>query len=169
RSMIQPLKSSPLRGLVIPANDRDKALLVSIMQVRRYMYGGLSNRDITDYISGRKKYLQFKGVMSFYPLLNDESQLRNLDGWLVSMIYRCIQLRSKLLILHGFNRLHSFPFNVAHKNLVEQLGRRRIKGKRLLEIPSFTLIYRALQRGLREAGIEKVMHPQSLKYEYKGI
>ncbi|WP_248842659.1 reverse transcriptase domain-containing protein, partial [Pseudomonas syringae group genomosp. 3] len=92
RSMIQPLKSSPLKGLVIPANDRDKALLVSIMQVRRYMYGGLSNRDITDYISGRKKYLQFKGVMSFYPLLNDESQLRNLDGWLVSMIYRCIQL-----------------------------------------------------------------------------
>ncbi|WP_269058745.1 reverse transcriptase domain-containing protein, partial [Pseudomonas syringae group genomosp. 3] len=169
RSMIQPLKSSPLKGLVIPANDRDKALLVSIMQVRRYMYGGLSNRDITDYISGRKKYLQFKGVMSFYPLLNDESQLRNLDGWLVSMIYRCIQLRSKLLILHGFNRQHSFPFNVAHKNLVEQLGRRRIKGKRLLEIPSFTLIYRALQRGLREAGIEKVMHPQSLKYEYKGI
>lgn len=169
RSMIQPLRSSPLKGLIIPANDRDKALLVSIMQVRRYMYGGLSNRDITDYISGRKKYLHFKGVMSFYPLLNDESQLRDLDGWLVSTIYRCIQLRAKLLIAHGYNRQHSFPFNVTHESLVKQLGRRRIKGKRLLEIPSFTLIYRALQRGLREAGIEKVMHPESLKYEYKGV
>ncbi len=53
--------------------------------------------------------------------------------------------------------------------LVKQLGRRRIKGKRLLEVPSFTLIYRALQRGLRETGIEKVMHPESIKYEYKGV
>ena len=169
RSMIQPLKAMPLKGLIIPANNRDKALLISIMQVRRYMYGGLSNRDMTDYISGRKKHLHFKGVMSFYPLLNDENQLRNLDGWLVSVIYRCIQLRSRLLISHGHNRQHSFPFNVTHEDLVEQLARRRIKGKPLLEIPSFTLIYRALQRGVREDGIEKVMHPESLKYEYKGV
>lgn len=169
RSMIQPLKSSPLRGLVIPHNNRDKALLVAIMQVRRYMYGGLSNRDITDYISGRKRHLHFKGVMSFYPLLNDEVQLKELDGWLVSTLYRCIQLRSKLLISHGYDRSLAFPFCIKHADLVSQLARRRIKGKRLLEVPSFMLIYRALQRGLRETGIERVMHPESVKYEYRGL
>ncbi len=169
RSMIQPLKSKPLKGLVIPANNRDKALLVAIMQVRRYMYGGLSNRDIADYIAGRKKHLHFKGVMSFYPLLDDELQLKALDGWLTSTLYRSIQLRSKLLISHGYNRSSSFPFCIKHTDLVDQLARRRIGSKRLLEVPSFMLIYRALQRGLRETGIERVMHPESIKYEYRGV
>ncbi|MEY4211741.1 MAG: hypothetical protein RLZ92_2122 [Pseudomonadota bacterium] len=69
RNLIQPLKSKPLRGLIIPANGRDKALLIAITQIRRYLYGGLLHRDLDDYIKGRRKSLHFKGVMSFYPLL----------------------------------------------------------------------------------------------------
>jgi RNA-directed DNA polymerase len=166
RNLIQPLKNKPLRGLVIPANNRDKALLIAMMQVRRYMYGGLLHRDLLDYIKGRKKTLHFKGVMSFYPLLNDETQLRRLDGWLVSTLYRCIKLRSKLLLRHRIDRQDSFPFNVSHDEITKKFRRQRIKGKRLLEVPSFMLIYHALQRGLRESGIERVMHPESIKYDY---
>lgn len=84
RNLIQPLKSKPLKGLIIPANDRDKALLTAMMQVRRYLYGGLLHRDMVDYIKGRRKSFHFKGVMSFYPLLNDVAQLHALDGWLLS-------------------------------------------------------------------------------------
>ncbi|MFM0356731.1 reverse transcriptase domain-containing protein [Paraburkholderia nemoris] len=168
RNLVQPLRTSPLRGLVIPANNKDRALLSAMMQVRRYLYGGLLHRDLHEYISGRRKTLYFKGVMSFYPLLNDEAQLRRLDGWLVSTLYRCIRLRSKLLLGHRFDRRHSFPFNVSHNDITREFRRRRIKGKRLLEVPSFMLIYQALQRGLRESGIERVMHPESAKYEYGG-
>lgn len=89
--MIQPLKSSPLRGLVIPHNNRDKALLVAIMQVRRYMYGGLSNRDITDYISGRKRHLHFKGVMSFILCLTMKF---NLKSWMGGLSQRSIDVFS---------------------------------------------------------------------------
>lgn len=169
KNLIQPLKHTPLRGLVIPANDRDKALLSAIMQIRRYLYGGLLHRDIVEYIKGRRRTLHFKGVMSFYPLLNDEEQLQELDGWLLSVIHRSVQLRSKLLLSHGFDRRHSFPFSVKRQDIVEQYRRRRIGGKRLLEVPSFMLIYRALQRGLKESGIERVMHPESNKYAYKDL
>ena len=62
-----------------------------------------------------------------------------------------------------------FPFSVKRQDIVEQYRRRRIGGKRLLEVPSFMLIYRALQRGLKESGIERVMHPESNKYAYKDI
>lgn len=42
QNLIQPLKGAKLKGLIIPSNNRDKALLTAIMQIRRYMYGGLS-------------------------------------------------------------------------------------------------------------------------------
>jgi len=167
KNLIQPLKDKPLRGLVIPANGIDRALLTSMMQIRRYLYGGLLNRDLVEYIKGRRRSIYFKGVMSFYPLLNDEKQLRRLDGWLVSVIHRSIQKRAKLLLSHRFDRTTNFPFSVQRKEIVENYRRKRIGGKRLLEVPSFTLIYRALQRGLKESGIERVMHPESNKYTYR--
>lgn len=166
KNLIQPLKSKPLRGLIIPANDRDKALLTAMLQIRRYMYGGLLHRDIVDYIMGRRNTLHFKGVMSFYPLLDDVSQLRELDGWLVSTIERCIHLRAHLLLSHGFDRRHSFPFNVKRNDILDRYRRKRVRGKRLLEVPSFQLIYRALKRGVLESGIERVMHPESSHYGY---
>lgn len=166
RNLIQPLKTKPLKGLIIPANDRDKALLSAMLQIRRYLYGGLLHRDLIAYIKGERKSLHFKGVMSFYPLLNDVSQLRELDGWLVSTIHRCVMARSKHLLSHGFDRRHSFPFNVHRDDILGNYRRKRIYGKRLLEIPSFQLIYKALQRGLIETGIERVMHPESSKYGY---
>jgi hypothetical protein len=169
RNLIQPLKHVPLRGLVIPSNNRDKALLSAMMQIRRYLYGGLLHRDIIEYIKGRRRTLHFKGVMSFYPLLNDEQQLKELDGWLLSVIDRSVQKRSQLLLSHRYDRRLSFPFNVGRGNIIEQYRRKRIDGKRLLEVPSFTLIYRALQRGLRESGIVSVMHPDSNSYAYRNV
>ena len=167
RNLIQPLKTKPLGAMIIPANDRDKALLVALSQVRRYIYGGLLHRELWDYIKGRRNSLRFKGVMSFYPLLNDEAQLKKLDGWLTSTIHRSVLTRSDLLLSHGFDRRHSFPFNVKRKNLIITYRKKRIKGARLLEVPSFQLIFSALRRGLTEVGIERVMHPESSKYHYK--
>ena len=137
-----------------------------MLQIRRYLYGGLLHRDLVAYIKGQRKSLHFKGVMSFYPLLNDVMQLRALDGWLVSTISRCVQCRSKHLLSHGFDRTDSFPFNVKSDELLGKYRRKRIYGKRLLEVPSFHLIYKALQRGVIQAGIERVMHPESSKYGY---
>lgn len=169
RNLIQPLKSTPLKGLIIPANDRDPALLVAMMQIRRYLYGGLSHRELADYAKGRRKSISFKGAMSFYPLVSDEAQLNQLNGWIISTIYRSVKKRSNLLLTHKFDRRHSFPFNVQRKKTLKEFGRRKINGKRLLEIPNFTLVFKALQQGLRESGIEKIMHPKSTSYAYKGL
>lgn len=166
RNLIQPLQSSPIKAMIIPANGQDKSLLVSISQIRRYLYGGLLNRDLIDYIKGRRKSIPFKGVMSFYPLLTDEGQLTELDGWLASTIHRSVQKRSELLFANGFDRRHMFPFNVDRNDMLAEYAKKRIHGKRLLEIPSFSLVLRALKRGLIERGIESVMHPESSKYHY---
>ncbi|MGL3100970.1 hypothetical protein [Enterobacter asburiae] len=119
------------------------------------------------FLSGRSKRIFFKGVMSFYPLVTNERQLRELDGWLVSTIYRALLLRSKLLAQHGYNRNHSFPFNQSKVNLITNCSKVKINGKKLLEIPSFLLISKALRKGLIENGIERVMNPNSQNYNYR--
>lgn len=167
RNLIQPLKQTVLAGQRIPANNRDKNFLSAMCEIRRYMYGGLSKKQIKDYLSGRTKRIYFKGVMSFYPLVDDVDQLTQLDGWLLSVVHRALKLRCKLLSSHGFQRSHSFPFNVSRSELLERCAIELVSGKNLLEIPSFLLIHRALKKGLEESGIERVMNPDSLSYDYR--
>lgn len=166
RNLIQPLKQASLAGQSIPANNRDRNFLSAMMQIRRYMYGGLTNKQLKDYLSGRTKRIYFKGVMSFYPLVNDQHQLKELDGWLLSVIFRAIRLREKLLRSHGFNCSANFPFNETRKGLLSECAKVKINGKKLLEVPSFLLVHRALKKGLMESGIERVMNPNSLNYDY---
>jgi len=166
RNLIQPLKQKSLAGQTIPANDEDKNFLSAMCEIRRYMYGGLSKKQIKDFLSGRSKRIYFKGVMSFYPLVDDVEQLTKLDGWVLSVIYRALKLRCKLLANHGYCRSHSFPFNASRQALLDICAREVICGKNLLEIPSFLLIHKALQKGLVESGIERIMNPDSLNYDY---
>ncbi len=166
RNLIQPLRGKKLKGLIIPASDKDPALLTALMQIRRYMYGGLSGQQLRNYINGRTKRIYFKGIMSFYPLVNDEEQLRALDGWLVSVICRSLKLRSRLLEKWGHDRSHIFPFNVNCSEIPERFKQNKVYGRALLEIPSFMLVQRALVKGLQNRGIESVMNPESMDYDY---
>jgi len=166
RNLIQPLKGDKLKGLIIPSNGEDPALLSAIMQIRRYMYGGLTDQQIRNYISGRSKRIYFKGIMSFYPLVNNEEQLRSLDGWIVSVVCRSLRLRAKLLKKWGYDKSTVFPFNVRCSDIPAAFSSRKVKGKYLLELPSFMLIQRAVQRGLKTRGIDNVMNPESMDYDY---
>jgi hypothetical protein len=166
RNLIQPLRGNELKGLIIPANNKDSALLTAIMQIRRYMYGGLTGQQLRNYISGKTKRIYFKGVMSFYPLVNDSEQLRSLDGWLVSIIFRSLKLRHKLLQKWGYNCSEFFPFSVNHSDMVKCFKEHKVGGKFLLEIPSFLLMQKAIMKGLENRGIESVMNPESMNYDY---
>lgn len=166
KNMIQPLHTKPFRALIIPANNRDQALLTAIVEIRRYLYGGLTSTQILNYIHGKTKRIYFKGVMSYYPLLSDIAQLKAIDGWLVSVIHKAIYVRGKLLNSYGYNRLASFPFNTKRTTLLGACRSQKVGRKRLYEIPSFALIHAALSQALTEKGIEKVMNSRSLDYDY---
>ncbi len=166
KHLIQPLRGSKLVALRIPANDKDVHLLSAILEIRRYLYGNLTDQMIASYLNGSSNRIFFKGVMSFYPLINNEDQLKELDGWLITAIFKALRIRSKLLKKWKFNRDNNFPFNVAHKDLATEFKGRRIKGKKLLQIPSFYTIYQALKKGVTDVGVEGVMNPSSNTYGY---
>jgi hypothetical protein len=137
------------------------------MQIRKYLFGGLTNVQLRDYVNGKTKRILFKGMMSFYPLVNDETQLKSLDGWLVSVIHRSLALRLRLLQNVGLDRSRMFPFAVAKKDLISEFRKRKLGRNRFLEIPSFMLIYKAIELGLKNEGIERVMNPSSNRYSYR--
>ncbi|MER2022088.1 MAG: reverse transcriptase domain-containing protein [Stenotrophomonas sp.] len=165
-NLIQPIKSSPLRSVAIPAGRRDPGLLSAMMQVRRYICGGLYKSELRRHAEGRGGQLRFKGVMSFYPLVTDFEQMKDLDGWLVAVIFRALKLRARMLAGHGYSRFHRFPFTVAQDKLVREFDAYRVHGKALLEIPSFELVLRSMQRAMREYGIAFVMNSRSNSYSY---
>ncbi|PIA71557.1 reverse transcriptase domain-containing protein [Pseudomonas sediminis] len=164
KHLIQPLNTSNLKSVKIPSNSKDESLLAAICEVRRYLYGNLTIAQIQDYLNGKTKRISFKGLMSYYPLINNTEQLKALDGWLVSAIHRAVQKRSKLLIKHNFNRQYMFPFNVKKKDIVATYRTQVIKRKPLLEVPSLSLLYAALKLAIFNHGIEKVMSAKSLEY-----
>lgn len=164
RNLIQPLKPQQLRALEIPSNNRDEALLTSILQIRRYLYGNLSEGQIIRYIAGQARRLQFKGLMSYYPLIDDEKQLKDLDGWLLSTLNKSLNLRAELLQQRGFNVRGQFPFNSIGEGLLEACGQQVVSGRRLYKIPSFMRIYRAIKHGLVTGGIVATMNSRSRRY-----
>lgn len=167
RNLIQPLLGQPpLRAVVIPSNDEDKAFLVAMCQVRRYLYGNLTEEYLAGYLRGIYTSISFKGIMSFYPLVDDEEQLRKLDGWLVAVIFRTLRKRARLLDHWHYNRDDQFPFNVPQSQLVERCAQIVVGTKRLLTIPSFLRIFRAIKRGITSGGIEQAMNAHSNEYLY---
>jgi hypothetical protein len=104
--------------------------------------------------------------MSFYPLVDDEGQLRELNGWLVSVIYRTLRRRAARLKTWNYNRDHQFPFNVRERNLVTTCDARLVNGKRLLSIPSFLRMFQAIRKGVVSGGIEETINPQASDQGY---
>lgn len=164
KHLLQPLRQTPLRALIIPANDQDPALISAMAEVRRYLYGGVTSTQILNYIHGRTNRIYFKGLMSYYPLINNVQQLKALDGWLVSAVHRAVRERAKLLAGHGQPRSHIFPFNVRRRNLVAAYRANLVGRSRRYEVPSLSLLHGALTQAMTESGIERVMNSRSLGY-----
>lgn len=166
KHLLQPLRQMPLKALIIPANDSDRALISAMAEVRRYLYGGLTSTQILNYMNGKTRRIYFKGLMSYYPLITDIEQLEMLDGWLVSAVHRAVRARGKLLQSHGYDRWHNFPFNVPRRSLVTKYRMHIIDGKCRYEVPSLSLLHGALTQAMTEYGIERVMSSRSLAYSH---
>lgn len=166
KHLIQPLRKMPLKALIIPANDQDRSLMSAMSEIRRYLYGGLTSTQILNYIHGRTRRIYFKGLMSYYPLINDVEQLKMLDGWLVSAVHRAVQERGRLLDGHGHPRWNIFPFKVKRDSIVTEYRQHKTFGKPRYEVLSLSLLHGALTQAMRESGIEKIMGPGALNYDY---
>ncbi|MGB6128887.1 MAG: reverse transcriptase domain-containing protein [Psychrilyobacter sp.] len=164
QNLIFPIKKETLNLKNIPV-DKDKDYLTAITQIRRYLYGDLTEEKISNYLSGKYKRVIFKGIMSFYLLIDDEDQLKKLDKWLCRTIVNTIKLRKKLLQKHEVN-VSCFPYNLNYQNIISSSSEILHEEKRLFKIPSFLRIKKAIKKGIEEQGIVKIMNPKVDLYNY---
>jgi hypothetical protein len=130
--------------------DRDYVTL--IWQIRRYMYGDLSEKELRAFDKRGTPLRKFKGLMSYYPLVDDTPQLRGLDAWLLTQIWLGLRKRGQLLQVGGITSLPP-PHGLSRAELAKYQYRSRTTGGLLdLRVPSFRRIASVVRRAARRYG-----------------
>jgi len=99
----------PKRGKVNPKRlgrgFRDWDLVTCINELRRYLYGRISEANLSNALRGKAPVNPTLCAMSFYPTVdkNGELGLRAMDGWLVDVLMRAYEKRCKLLAKLGLS------------------------------------------------------------------
>ncbi|MBI4303555.1 MAG: RNA-dependent DNA polymerase [Chloroflexi bacterium] len=162
QNLLQPLRRGTYNRSRLAGIDLD--YLVAVYQVRRYLYGGLDSYHLQRFLVGAIPKLNFRGVLSYYPVVDDQDQLRKLDGWLIHMLKQALVLRQHLWQTHaGITLPGPTP------NWISQIADfKRYKSPNGhvydLQIPSFVLINRAMQLAIKQQGVAGVANPKVAYY-----
>ncbi|HVZ35268.1 MAG TPA: reverse transcriptase domain-containing protein, partial [Polyangiaceae bacterium] len=152
----EPKRGNLVAARVAPPVDRD--YVVFIFQLRRYLYGDLSEKQLRRYLARDLPRIRYQGLMSFYPILDDEIQLRELDGWLLHSVYTTLRLRRRLFASAGVTALPE-PHGLQKGKLPDFFGK-STEGTTLdLRLPSFARMGRLLHRASKIYGANAIANP----------
>lgn len=150
------LLREPTAGTLDPqrVTGVDWDYLVLVSQLRRYLYGPLSEAQVRAFTLKESPPTKFEGFMSFYPLVDDIQQLKKLDGWIVNQIVLALRKRQSLVGGTAF----PFPWGVSKDDLLKSPAA-YVAGSRTvdLRLPSLARISRILRAVLAAFG------PSSIK------
>lgn len=146
--LLEPLKETQnpdrLTGL-----DRDYVTL--IWQLRRYLYGPLTESGIRKFQSGGIPPMSFQGVMSFFPLVHDDHVLKELDDWIVSHLWLALRKRARLLNTRGLRTPP--PHGLSKSEIVGYMSRSTRTGDPIdLRIPSVRRIAKIIRLAVSTHG-----------------
>lgn len=142
--------------------DRDYVTL--IWQLRRYLYGPLTEKDIRHFQNGTIPPMSFEGVMSFFPLLNDDKQLQKLDEWLAARIWLAMRKRTRLLRFNGLPT--PMPHGLPKAELIGFVTHSARTGSEIdLRIPSVRKMSKVIRLAVSTHGLG-VVSGQSPLYLY---
>lgn len=129
----------------------DWDLVTAVNELRKYIYGGLTDAELHSFLLGGSRLRRIRGLMGFLPLISDIDQLAELDGWLVSAFRRAQRERMRMAAVRGLRVVrpreailingswYNFP------NLVQDA-----------RLPSFVLAWRASKKFSRRYGLARI-------------
>ena len=139
--------------------------MTALGQIRRYLYGGLNDQKLRRFRLGIITKLNFRGIMSYYPLVNDEAQLRNLDGWLIYCLQQSLRKREKIWLANGSNLLPGPSIDWIENIARLKSWKHPINGELYdLRVPSFFQISQTIRIALNRGGIQSASNPRSFYY-----
>jgi RNA-directed DNA polymerase len=82
----------------IEPNGLDWDMVTCLNEIRRYLYGRASEKKVSECIDDKTKPLTLtKGLLSFYPLIDQPQALQKLDGWMLDAMHRA-QVARRILV-----------------------------------------------------------------------
>lgn len=75
----------------------DWDLVTCINELRNYIYGGLKQCHVDQYLSGAINMKNIAGAVSYFSLVENSAQFRELDGWLINILERALNKRVELV------------------------------------------------------------------------
>lgn len=162
------LLQEPKRGRI--RKDRllygiDRDYLILLMQLRRYLYGELTESQLRKYMARQTPLMRYHGMMSFYPIVNDEALLKELDGWLLNSVFRALGLRAKMFRAAAIPLLPP-PHGLTKAQLLK-LRYQPVVGQSYsvdLRFPSVARVARLMRRASRTYGASAIANAKSLVY-----
>jgi hypothetical protein len=132
-------------------------------QIRRYLYGGLDDTKLKFFRVERINKLYFRGVMSYYPIVDDEVQLKKLDGWLIHTLKQALRRRQNLW--QSKNISIPGPYKDWIEN-IEKIKQMETPSGEIYDtrIPSFLHINRTMRTSLLRSGVKSVTNPNTIYY-----
>jgi hypothetical protein len=142
----------------------DRDYVTYIWQLRRYLYGDISERRLRRFQARGVPRRRFRGVMSFFPLLDDAQQIGELDSWLVSSTCMALRKRSRLLRAIGHTSLPD-PHGVPCSSLAGYVRQSQTTGGSLdLRLPSFRRIAAVIRQAATQYGTGSIA--RTSRYDY---
>jgi RNA-directed DNA polymerase len=138
----------------IGAGFADWDLVTCINEIRKYIYGGLRESHISDFLDNDEKLPFIRGLMAFFPLHSLAGELKSLDGWLASALLRAQAERVKVLAVHGQT--------ITRLSAAEMLDGSWYKYpliKNDARMPSFIRAWRAARKYYFRYGLEGIRPP----------
>lgn len=134
----------------------DWDLVTCINEIRKYIYGGLREEHVFGFLNDNSKPPFMRGLMGFFPLVNNPDQLIALDGWLHSVMRRAQRERIRVL---------ATSFGIVSQKLTNQ---QIIDGswyqyplvKNDASLPSFVRAWRAARKYYRRYGLAGIEPPK---------
>jgi len=164
RIIYQNLLLQPKRAAFNPARCglgfRDWDLVTCVNELRRYVYGRVTEQALSLALSGIGPVHVTLCAMSFYPTVDEsgEAGFRALDGWMVDILERAYALRVKLLAGHG---VHATP--IAAPQLIDGSWYAFPSVAVETRLPSFWRSWRYVQRAANVYGLDHFPGPS---YDY---
>lgn len=134
----------------LTTTDRDYATY--LWQLRRYLYGPLSERDVRRFLKGSVPPMSFQGVMSFFPLVDDDEVLAELDEWIASQTWLALRKRQRLLA--GFVSRRPVPWGLTKEEMIRTVTVSGTSGREVdLRLPSVRRISGVIRTAVEAYGV----------------
>lgn len=151
--LLEPLRNNQDPGRI--SGDIDEDYKILILQLRGYLYGSLTEQEVRRFQIEDVSKISFQGIMSFFPLIDDNEQLEAIDKWIAARIWLAMRKRFKILKRSSLNTPD--PHSLSKNELINY-SYKSPSGQEVqdLRIPSIQRIVNVISRGVSNHGFEVV-------------